>query len=80
MSSESLNLKVLRVKGNNLIFMTNMHYKVFAEIYRHACPNATQITQKEADELLNLIDIDNTLAFIHFNQLWEKYREIKNLY
>ena len=79
MSTNSLNLKVLRVKGNDYLFVINKDYNLSAFLDRHICPNAMKISQEEANEILNLLAIDNTLAFIHFNQLWEKYREIKNL-
>lgn len=79
MSTKSLNLKVLRVKRTKQIFVANNNCNVIAIIDKSICPSTMQITQKEANEILNLLDIDNTLAFIHFNQLWEKYREIKNL-
>lgn len=79
MTTNSLNLKVLRVEGNDTIFAINNPFKIIAFIDKHICPYATRIPQKEADEILNLLDIDDTLAFIHFNQLWERYHEIKNL-
>ena len=79
MSSESVKLKVLRVRGNDYLFIIDKNYRLNAFMDRHIFPNAMKVSQEEANELLNLLDIDNTLAYIHFNQLWEKYHEIKNL-
>ena len=79
MSIEYLNLKVLRVRGSDYLFVINKNCNLSAFIDNYICPNAMKISQEEANEILNLLAIDNTLAFIHFNQLWEKYREIKNL-
>ena len=79
MSIESLSLKVLRVKTNDNVFVSIKNHTLIVTKDISACPNAKKITLEEANEILNLLDIDNTLAYIHFNQLWEKYREIKNL-
>ena len=79
MSIESLSLKVLKVKTNDDVFIAFKNCKLIVTKDISACPNAMKISQEEANEILNLLDIDNTLAFIHFNQLWEKYHEIKNL-
>lgn len=80
MNSKSVKLKVLRVRGNTYIFIANKDCKLIAVKDMPANPNAKQITLEEANEILNLLDIDNTLAYIHFNQLWEKYHEIKNIH
>ena len=72
-------LKVLRVRGNNYIFAAKEDCILYAYKNISLFPNAKQITLEECNEILNLLAIDNTLAFIHFNRLWEKYHEIKNL-
>ena len=79
MSIEFLSLKVLKVKTNDDVFIAIKNRKLIVTKDISARPNAMKISQEEANEILNLLDIDNTLAFIHFNQLWEKYHEIKNL-
>ena len=79
MNIETLNLKVLRVRESDYLFIINKNCNLSAFIDKNIRPNAMKISQEEANEILNLLSIDNTLAFIHFNQLWEKYHEIKNL-
>lgn len=79
MTSNSLNLKLLRVRGDNYLFAATRECRLIAIKDNSCCPNAMQVTQQEANEILNLLDLDNTLAFIHFNHLWEKYYALKNL-
>lgn len=79
MSTNSLNLKVLRVRENDRVFIMINPSNIVTLIDNQICLNALRITPEEAYEILNLKKIDNTLAFIHFNQLWEKYHEIENL-